>query len=67
MNYLRKNNIAQCSLSNPLSKMNNKLIAILVIIKIVSGKELVFLSKSEPEFINIGLKYKELVIKAIID
>jgi hypothetical protein len=43
------------------------LIKIFVIVKTLSGKELVFFNKSEPTFINIGLKYKEVVIMAILD
>lgn len=38
-----------------------------MIVKKKSGKVLVFLSRSDPVFINIDLKYKEVVIIALID
>ena len=65
MNKIAKNITAQCSVSVPLSKINNKLTPILVNTKIISGKESDFFNKSRPIFINIGLKYKADVIKAI--
>ena len=47
--------IVQCSSSFSLSKMNKIFIPIFVIIKTISGKVLVFLSKLESQLINFGL------------
>ena len=65
MNKIKKKIAVQCSLSFPLSKANIKFTPILVSTRTISCKELDFLCKSEPVFINTGLKNKEAVIKAI--
>ena len=59
------NKTAQCSSSVPLSDMNSIFTPIFVIIKMISGKELVFFIKLEPVCINTGLKYNEFVNIAI--
>ena len=51
---IKKQIIVQCSLSTPLSKINNKIIKIFTPRKTTSGKELVFCNKSVLHLIKVG-------------